>query len=149
MREGGAWLALGGGLSLAAALAHLAAIAGGPEWYRTMGAGERIARAAERGEACPAIVTMGIALILVGWAAYAVSGAGLIVRLPLLRPALIAIVMVCLARGMALFWPGLLRRPDLPSGFVVWSSLIVLTTGAIYAIGTWKAWPLLAANGRG
>ena len=149
MRDGGAWLTLGGGLSLAAAIAHLAAIAGGPAWYRTMGAGERIARAAERGEAFPAIVTMGIALILVGWAAYAASGAGLIGRLPLLRPALIAITVVCLARGSALFWPGLLGRSDLTPTFVVWSSSIVLAMGAVYAIGTWQAWPLLAANGRG
>ena len=149
MREGSVWLTLGGCLSLAAALAHLATIAGGPAWYRTMGAGERMARAAERGEAFPAIVTMGIALVLVGWAAYAASGAGLIGRLPLLRPALIAIAVVCLARGTALFWPGLMRRPDLTPAFVVWSSLIVLTMGTIYAIGIWKAWPLLAANGRG
>ena len=149
MRDGGAWLTLGGGLSLAAAIAHLAAIAGGPSWYRMMGAGERIARAAERGEAFPAIVTVGIALVLVGWAAYAASGAGLIGRLPLLRPALIAIAVVCLARGSALFWPGLLRRPDLTPAFVVWSSLIVLTMGAVYAIGIWKAWPLLAARAHG
>lgn len=149
MREGGGWLVLAGCLSLGAALAHLAAIAGGPAWYRTMGAGEGVARAAERGEAFPALVTVGIALILVGWAAYAASGAGLIVRLPLLRPVLIAITAVYLARGMVLFWPGVLRRPDLSPAFLTWSSVIVLAIGTIHAVGIWRVWPLLAANGRG
>lgn len=149
MRDGGVWLALGGGLSLAAALAHLAVIAGGPTWYRAMGAGGRLARGAERGEAFPAIVTLAIALILAGWTAYAASGAGLIVRLPLLRPVLIAITLVYLARGMVLFWPGLLRRADLTAGFLTWSSAIVLAMGVIHAIGLWKVWPLLAARADG
>lgn len=149
MRDGGVWLALGGCLSLCAALAHLATIAGGPAWYRTMGAGERMARAAERGEAFPAIATLVIAIVLTGWAAYAASGAGLILPLPLLRTVLMAITLVYLARGMVLFWPGLLRRPDLSPAFLTWSSLIVLAIGAIHAIGVWRAWPQLAAHAHG
>lgn len=149
MRDGGGWLAVAGLLSFVAALAHLAAIAGGPAWYRAMGAGEPIARAAERGSAMPALMTMGIALIMICWAAYAASGAGIIGRLPLLRTVLIAITAVYLARGMVLFWPGILRRPDLSSTFLVWSSSIVLAIGAIHAVGLWRVWPLLAVPGRG
>ena len=149
MREGGFWLTLGGGLSLGAAFAHLAAIAGGASWYRVMGAGERMASAAERGDAFPAVATLAIALVLAGWAAYAASGAGLIARLPLLRPVLIAITLVYLARGMVLFWPTLLRRPDLTPAFLFWSSLVVLAIGTVHAIGVWRAWPQLAAHGDG
>ena len=149
MREGGGWLAVAGCLSLGAALAHLAAIAGGPAWYRTLGAGERIARGVERGDAFPVIVTLVIALILAGWATYAASGAGLIARLPLLRPVLIAITAVYLARGLVLFWPGLLRRPDLSSAFITWSSIIVLAIGAVHAIGLWRAWTMLGVDHRG
>ena len=149
MRDSGAWLALGGCLSLIAALAHLATILGGAEWYRTMGAGERMARAAERGEAFPTMMTLGIALVLIGWATYAASGAGLIARLPLLRPVLIAITLIYLARGMVLFWPGLLKRPDLTPVFLTRSSLIVLGIGVVHAIGVWTAWPLLAAHVNG
>ena len=149
MNEGGVWLALGGCLSLTAALAHLATIFGGAKWYRTMGAGERLARAAERGEAFPAMVTLAIALVLVGWAAYGASGAGLIARLPLLRLVLIGITLVYLARGMVVFWPGLLRRSDLTPAFLTWSSLIVLTIGVIHAIGVWRVWPMLAAQADG
>lgn len=149
MREGGGWLAVAGCLSLGAALVHLAAIVGGPAWYRAMGAGERIARGVERGDAFPVIVTLAIVLILAGWAAYAASGAGLIGRLPLLRPVLIAITAIYLMRGLALFWPGLLRRPDLSPAFITWSSLIVLAIAAVHAIGLWKAWTMLGVDLRG
>ena len=146
--KGGGWLALAACLSLGAALLHLAAIVGGPAWYRALGAGERMARASERGDAFPAIVTLGIALIVAAWAAYAASGAGLLPRLPLLRTALVAITLVYLARGMVLFWPDLLQRPDLSPAFLRWSSAIVLVIAAVHAIGLWKAWPLLVPGGR-
>ncbi|MEO7410659.1 MAG: hypothetical protein ABIU10_04990, partial [Sphingomicrobium sp.] len=93
------WLVLGGGMSFAASIVHVACIFGGPDWYRFFGAGEPIARAAERGSWVPAIVTLGIASILAIWAAYAFAGAGLIPRLPLMRSALVAISAIYLARG--------------------------------------------------
>jgi len=138
-----AWLLAGGGLSLIASLMHFACIAGGPSWYRFMGAGDRMARAAERGEARPALITAGIAAMLAVWAAYAFSAGGLIGRLPLLRTALVIITAIYLLRGMVLFVPSALRRPDLSTGFLVWSSLIVLAMGLIHAIGTWRAWSIL------
>lgn len=143
---GRALLAVGAFCSLAAALVHLAAIAGGPAWYRALGAGERVARGAERGEAWPALMTLGIALILGLWASYAASGAGLLGRLPLLRTGLVAITLVYLARGMVLFMPALLRRPDLSPEFLRWSSLICLGIGAVHAAGLLLTWPLLAAK---
>lgn len=143
------WLLAGGVLSLLAAAAHLAVIAGGPDWYRFFGAGEPMARAAERGMIAPALITAGIAAVLGVWAAYAFSGARLLPRLPLLRVGLVAIGAVCLLRG-AVLAPGLaaLARGEARMGaystaFVVWSSAIVLALGAAYAIGTWKAWRAL------
>ena len=151
MRRNG-WLIAAGALSAAAAVLHLAVIAGGPEWWRFFGAGEAMARAAERGSPVPALVTLGIAAVLGAWAAYAFAGAGLIRRLPLMRTALVLISAVYLARGLALF-PGLaaLARGDGRVGehstaFVVWSSLIVLVYGLAYAVGTWKAWPELGSR---
>ena len=79
------WLLAGGWLSLAAALLHLAVIVGGPDWYRFFGAGEAMARAAERGSWMPALVTLGIAGLLSVWAAYAFAAAGMIRRLPLIK----------------------------------------------------------------
>ena len=137
MRNG--WLIAGGALSAGAAVLHLAVIAGGPAWYRFFGAGEGMARAAERGSPRPAVITLGIATVLAIWAAYAFSGAGLLPRLPLLRAGLLVITAIYLARGSILF-PMLLMRPRRVDAFLVWSSLIVLVYGGLYAIGTWRAW---------
>jgi hypothetical protein len=137
------WLAIGGGLSLVAALLHLACIVGGPNWYRFFGAGEAMARMAEQGDWRAAAITLAVAAALAVAGAYALSGAGLIGRLPLLRPALVVISTVYMLRGAVLFMPSLLRRPDLTMSFLVWSSLIVLVFGLVHAIGTWRAWQTL------
>jgi hypothetical protein len=134
------WLLLGGVANALAAVAHLACILGGPAWYRAMGAPEGYARAAGRGMWTPALVTIGIAAMLALWSAYALSGAGVIGRLPLLRLGLVAITAVYLLRGLILFAPSLLRRPDLSASFILWSSVIVLAIGAVHAIGLWRGW---------
>lgn len=134
-------------MSAAAALLHLACIAGGPDWYRFFGAGEPIARAAERGSWVPAALTGGIALVLAIWAAYAFAGARLLPRLPLMRPALAAITTIYLARGAFLFAPDAFARPDLSPGFMLWSSLVVLVIGLVHAVGTARAWSALGIEG--
>lgn len=136
------WLALGAALSVAAAVLHLAVIAGGPDWYRFFGAGERMAVMAERGHWYPPLVTTAIAGVLAAWAALALSGAGLLMRLPLLRTALVAITLVYLARGL-LIVPVVLIVPWPEGAFDYWSSLIVLVYGIVHAIGLWRAWPRL------
>lgn len=135
----------GGTLSAAAAILHVAIIFGGPDWYRFFGAGEGMARAAEQGSARPALVTCAIAAVLLVWALYAFSGAGLIRRLPLLRTALVAISAVYLLRGLAPL-PMLILKPELVDGFVIWSSLAVLVYGLAYAVGTRRAWPRLKGD---
>ena len=139
------WLIAGGWLSLAASLLHLGCIIGGPAWYRFFGAGEAMARAAERGEIYPAVVTFGIAAILAIWAAYAFAGAGVIRRLPLMRTALVAISAIYLVRGLALV--PIAFNPAAQTPFNIWSSLIVLGYGVVYAVGTWRAWPQLSRTG--
>jgi hypothetical protein len=136
------WLISGGMLSAIAALAHIAIIIGGPDWYRFFGAGEGMARAAAQGRMMPALITLGIATMLAIWAAYAFSGAGLIVRLPLLRTALVIISSIYLVRALAVV-PFLFTPTEQSSAFWIWSSAIVLIYGLAYAIGTWRAWPEL------
>ena len=139
------WLIVGGVLSSIAALIHVAIIIGGPAWYRFFHAGERFAQAAERGALYPALVTFGIATVLAIWAAYGFSGAGLLPRLPLLRPVLVLISAIYLLRAVAIL-PMLVFTPHLADRFMRWSSAVVLVYGVAYAIGTWQAWPLLAAG---
>jgi signal peptidase I len=140
------WLVAGGVLSAAAALLHLAIILGGPPLYRLFGAGERMVHAAEMGSIRPALITSGIALILLLWALYAFSGAGLIRRLPLLRTGLVLISAIYLLRGLAPV-PMLILQPERVDAFVIWSSLTVLIYGICYAIGTWLGWRRLAPPG--
>jgi hypothetical protein len=123
-------------------LLHLAIIAGGPDWYRFFGAGEQMARMAEQGLLFPTVVTAGIAAMLLLWAAYAFSGAGLIPRLPLLRIGLVAIASIYLLRAFA-FAPAVFLRPDLIGAFDWWSSGIVLVFGLVHAIGIRRAWKAL------
>lgn len=142
---GNRWLVVAGLLSAAAALLHIAVIVGGPDWYRFFGAGEGMARAAQRGSWVPVVITLGIATILAIWSAYAFSGAGLIPRLPLIRTGLVTISAIYLARGLLLF-PTLVLKPQLIDAFTVWSSLIVLVYGVAYAVGTWRAWAVLSRS---
>ncbi|WP_260580941.1 hypothetical protein [Sphingopyxis sp. PET50] len=101
-----------------------------------------MARAAGRGDWRPTLITLVIAAVLTTWAAYAFSGAGWLPRLPLLRAGLAVITAIYLLRGL-LFVPLHLWRPRHSHGFAIWSSLIVLAYGAVYAVGTVKAWRFL------
>ncbi|WP_269516169.1 hypothetical protein [Brevundimonas subvibrioides] len=138
------FLIAGGVLSAAASILHLAVIAGGPAWYRFFGAGEGIARMAERGSPYPTLMTIGIAGVLAVWSAYAFAGAGLIPRLPLMRTVLVLISTVYLLRGLVLV-PAFIFNPGGVLPFVLWSSLIVLVYGIAYGVGTWIAWPGLSS----
>ena len=135
------FLILAGSLSALAALLHLAVIFGGPDWYRFFGAGEGMARMAERGMIQPTLITLGITAVLAIWAAYAFSGAGLIARLPLPRTGLVVITVIYLARGLIVIPAGLMNREI--NAFGWWSSLLVLAYGLAYLVGTWRAWPTL------
>jgi hypothetical protein len=131
-------LIVGAVLSAIAAALHLGIIAGGPAWYRFFGAGERFASAAAAGRWYPGFVTLGIAAVLAGWSAYALSGAGVIAPLPLLKMALVAITAVYLCRGLVLL--PLLARRDKLTPFVVWSSLICLGFGLVHLLGLVQVW---------
>ncbi|HEX8471579.1 MAG TPA: hypothetical protein VF633_10730 [Brevundimonas sp.] len=139
---GNPWLMAAGGLNAVASLVHLGCIVGGAPWYRFFGAGEGMARLAERGSMKPTLITLCIAGILALWSICAFSGAGILPRLPLLKPALIAITVVYLLRAAAL--PLMLRTvPDLGWTFLFVSSAIVLAIGLIHAIGLWTGWRTL------
>lgn len=132
-------LVIGGWLSVAASVLHVAVIFGGPDWYRTFGAGEQMARLAEAGDPYPTIVTSFIAVVLMAWAAYAFAGAGLVRRLPLMKTALVAITGVYLLRGLGVI-PLMLMDIILVDAFAIWSSLICTVYGLAYLFGTRRAW---------
>ncbi len=137
-----AFLIVGALLSAVAAVLHLACIYFGPSWYRFFGAGEKMARLAESGSAHPARVTLLITAVLLTWSAYALSGAGVISQLPLLRPALCAIAAIYLLRGFA-FFPLMKLIPGNSLAFWLWSSAICGVIGLVHLIGIEQTWSLL------
>jgi hypothetical protein len=134
-------LVLAAALSALAAVLHVAVIAGGPDWYRFFGAGERMARLAEAGSPRPTLFTLGIASILAGWALYALSGAGVVRPLPFTAAVLMAITAVYVVRGLV-FVPVALM-PAIRTPFNLWSSAICLAIGLVHAIGLWQVWKRL------
>ena len=136
------WLVAGGWLSAAASLLHIGCIIGGEKWYRFFGAGEEIAMAVAAGKMWPHLLTLGIAVVLAIWAAYAFSGAGRMRRLPLLRTGLVVITAIYLLRALLLL-PALVINPGVLTTFDVVSSLIVLVYGLAYALGTVRGWPAM------
>ncbi len=137
-------LTIGAGLNTVAALLHVGCIVFGASWYRFFGAGEGMATLAEAGDWRPTVITAGIVVVLSVWALYALSGAGAIRTLPLLRIALCAITAVYLLRGLAGFayaafgagFEG--ARTD--ATFWWWSSAICLAFGIVHAIGLAQVW---------
>jgi hypothetical protein len=136
------FLLVGAALSALAALLHLGCILFGAPWYRFFGAGEQMARMAAAGHWYPTVLTSGIVVTLSVWALYALSGAGVIRRLPLVRLALCIIAGIYLLRAVA-FAPFHKYFPGNSAAFWLWSSAICLVVGLVHLVGLWQAWPRL------
>lgn len=132
-------LLLAAALSFAAALLHLGCIVFGAPWYRALGAGERMARLADAGHWYPPAITLLIASVLALWGLYALSGAGIVRRLPFTRTALSAITGIYLLRGIA-FVPLQAHFPGNSAAFWYWSSGICLCIGLVHLAGLRQAW---------
>lgn len=137
------WLLAAAVLDGVAALLHLGCIVGGPSWYRFFGAGERMVRLAARAPLQPALITLVIAGVLGVWGLAALSGSGVIDRLPLARWIVLGAALIYLGRGLAFPW--LLRvMPDRSFTFLAVSSAIVLVFAIVHAIGLWRGWAEMA-----
>lgn len=144
-------LAIGGALSAAIAAIHLVVIAIGPAAYRYFGSGDRLARSAEAGSLAPAMVTLVIGLLFGLCALYGFSGAGVVRRLPLLRPALMLISIVYLVRGLPAFPQSVafvMAPSTMPFRYFAFS-LMSLIAGFSYAMGTRAAWDWLERERQG
>jgi len=126
-------------LNALVAFAHLGCIFFGASWYRFFGAGEQMAVLAEQGNIKSTIITLFISIVLFSWSAYALSGAGLIIKFPFIKLALICIICIYLIRGIGGFFlitNPLGREPQ----FWLWSSVICLSFAIIHGIGLKQIW---------
>jgi hypothetical protein len=135
---------VGATLSGIAALLHVGCIYFGASWYRFFGAGEEMARMAEAGSWTPGLITSGIVLVLCIWSLYALSGASVIRRLPLLRTALCLITGIYLLRGLVAV-PIAVFQPQEATAFLWWSSAICLGFGLVHVVGLRQQWAKLSA----
>lgn len=129
-------------LSSIAAVLHLACIYFGAPLFRFLGT-EEMAKMYEAGNFTkPIIVCLLLSTVLFIWAAYALSGAGVIRKLPFLRVVLVGITLVYLVRGLA--FPFIAQYfPENSMLFWYCSSLIVLTFGLIHLVGLRQVWARL------
>ena len=135
-----AYLIAGALLSALAAALHVGCIVFGAPWYRFFGAGERMAQMAIAGNWYPTVVTAAIAFVLAMWSLYALSGAGVIRALPLLRLALCGITAIYLLRGLVIV-PLVVLGKSTP--FWWWSSMICLLIGSVHLAGLSQVWARL------
>jgi hypothetical protein len=132
-------LIAGGVISALISILHVI-LAVKPDLYRYVSPDQEsaLAQIAGQGSSLIIIATVVLALIFAIWAIYAFSGAGLIVRLPLLRLALIAIGVIYILR--ALFLPSeinMVLNQGYPFRFVVFST-VSLVAGLLYLVGILK-----------
>jgi hypothetical protein len=103
-----------------------------------------MAQLSEAGSYRPAIITAAIACVLGIWGLYALSGAGVIVKLPLLRTVLCLITGVYLLRGIAgLILPFVMNHPVITQNsmtFWLVSSTICCVFGVFHLFGTINVW---------
>ncbi|NNF98318.1 MAG: hypothetical protein HKM93_02985 [Desulfobacteraceae bacterium] len=132
-------LIFGGAMSTVAAFLHIAIIIGGPDWYRFFGASPNMVLLAGQESFIPTVRTFGIFIVLFIWGLYAFSGAGLLIRLPLLKVALVIISIIYIVRGLLLF-PIWIIKPEFINHLIIWSSIVCLIVGCAYAIGTRQVW---------
>ena len=84
-------LLVAAGCSVFVAVLHVSIAIAGPAWYRYFGAPSLAARIEAGAPLVPTLLALAVAAVFVLWACYALSGAGAIRHLPLLRTALFVI----------------------------------------------------------
>ena len=126
-------------LSAIAGLVHLGCIVFGAPWYRFFGAGEGMARLAEAGHWYPTVFASVIAAVLFTWSLYALSGAGVIRRLPLLKLGLCLITAIYMVRGIG-FAAIMPLFPGNSAVFWLTSSGICLAIGLVHFAGLRQVW---------
>ena len=135
MNISNAWM-WAAGLDFVAAALHICIILGGAHWYRFFGAGEDMARMAERGHPWPTILTLLIAIGLTLFGAYAMTAGGHFDQLPGSTQVLWGITALFTLRGglpflLAPFVP-LMRSP-----FALWSSAICMLYAMAHLGSVW------------
>lgn len=103
-----------------------------------------MAMMSEKGSFKPALITLGIALVLMTWAAYAWSAAGFLPTMPFTKLALVSITSIYLVRGLGgLIIPFVTDHAQIKQNsivFWIWSSAISTLVGLCHLLGLVEIW---------
>lgn len=106
----------------------------GPECYAAQMAPPQIIESAKNGTLLAPVGTTFVSAIFVLLGLYALSGAGMIRKLPLLKFGIYTIAILCIIRGILplQLW---LRHPEKVNDIVFYTGLVWLVTGLLYLFG--------------
>jgi hypothetical protein len=128
------FLVLAAIIALCNALAHLSCLYFGPECYASQLAPEQLIESANNETYLAPLANVVVSTIFIIWGFYALSGAGLIRKLPLLKISIYLIAILCIVRGILPLqvW---LRNPEIVNDRAFYYGVGWLITGLLYVIG--------------
>ncbi len=108
-------------------------ILGGPSWFAFARAPQQIIDSAQQGTYLAVVGTVIVATLMFACTVFAFSSSGLIRRVPLVKPALASIALLCILRALVAI-PYLLT----PTGIDIWeviASSVWLYVGICFMLG--------------
>lgn len=116
------------------ALAHMSCIVLGPSCFEYQLAPAALIESSKNDTLLAPLGTIAVSSIFLVWAAYALSGAGVLRRLQLQSLGIYTISFLCIVRGLLgiQLW---IRKPERLTEFGVVSSWVWLLTGLLFVIG--------------
>ena len=127
-------LVLSAFIAMGTAVAHLSCIFLGSECYAAQMAPPQIIESAKNGTYLAPIGTVFASTLFVVLGLYALSGAGIIRKLPLLKYAIYSVATLCIIRGVLplQLW---LRHPDKVNDIIFYTGIVWLVTGLLFLFG--------------
>ena len=127
-------LALAACIAMGTAIAHMSCIFLGAECYAVQMAPSQIIESARNGTYLAPIGTIFVSAIFVVLGVYALSAAGVVRKLPLLKPVIYVVATLCIIRGILplQLW---LRHPEKVNDIVFYTGIVWLIAGLLYLVG--------------
>ncbi|MGI0119618.1 hypothetical protein [Zooshikella sp. RANM57] len=135
MNNKGVWaLVIAAIITISTAVAHMSCIFLGPSCYSAQMAPQVVIQSAIDGTLIAPITTVFISILFITCGVFALSGAGILKKLPLLKLALASIATLCLLRGISTL-PLSLLYPDKVSMFSISAGIVWFITGGLFMYG--------------
>jgi hypothetical protein len=132
---------IGGTIALIGALIHFVVAPAGASWYAFFGAPIEVIKLRQADSLLAPFLSIIIGMLMLACALYSYSAAGLFLRLPLTKIALLSMSFLCIARGLFpvidyFFFPDMFT----PTAFNIVSSLVWFVAGLSFFIGVATKW---------